>query len=204
MHRTFRRSGGASLTALFAASVLTISSAAHAETSFVTIDSDVSGVGIERQPNTPDESPCYAPCMRPMNRDGEYVVKGVMQDRRLTLSEGATHIVYRSGSATGRVVGAFTAIMGISVAFWLVPIGGIQVLRDETPGQVHAAHIMLAAAAISAAVGGLGYGLYALCEPTLRIESGPAPKRPERPAIPRAATSPVRVQFAGTGVVGTF
>jgi hypothetical protein len=204
MHRTSRRSGGASLTALFAASVLTFSFAAHAETSFVTIDSDVSGVGIEREPYTPDESPCYAPCMRPMNRDGEYVVKGVMQDRVLTLSEGATHIVFRRGNAYGMLVGGFFTVVGLPTAMILAPIAGIQMLRNETPGELHAAHIMLAVAAISAVVAGVGVGISTLSEPTLRIESGPAPKRPERPAIPRAATSPVRVQFAGTGVVGTF
>lgn len=203
MHRTFRRSGGASLTALFAASVLTVSSAAHAETSFVTIDSDMSGVGIKRQDDRTGEAFCYAPCVRHLPLEGAYVLEGTGYAQGITLSEGATHIVYRRGNVFGTVVGGFLAL-GVPTAMVLAPIAGIQMLRNETPGELHAAHIMLAVAAISAVVGAVGAGISSLSEPTLRIESGPAPKRPERPAIPRAATSPVRVQFAGTGVVGTF
>ncbi len=204
MHRTFRRTGGASLAALFAASVLTFSFAAHAETSFVTIDSDASGVGIKRKNDPTGEAFCYAPCVRHLPLQGTYVFDGGAYPNELTLSEGATHIVYRRGNAYGMLVGGFFTVVGLPTAVILAPIAGIQMLRNETPGELHAAHIMLAVAAISAVVAGIGVGISTLSEPTLRVERGPAPKRPERPAIPRAATSPVRVQFAGTGVVGTF
>ncbi len=196
MHRT--------LTALLAVSLVTLGTTAHAETSFVTIDSDVSGVGIKREHDASGEAFCYAPCVRHLPLQGTYEFDGMGYPHRLTLSEGATHIVFRRGNAYGMLVGGFFTVVGLPTAMILAPIAGIQMLRNETPGELHAAHIMLAVAAISAVVAGIGVGISTLSEPTLRVESGPAPKRPERPAVPRAATSPVRVQFAGTGVVGTF